>query len=149
MIAIHMPLRTSPLKSIVWFFTRPRLDGISCILKCGNDVLLVNYKYGNGWNFPTGLIRKSHETPLDAVQRELFQVFSIKIPPPQYIGFVFCRYQNRRDRVYCFFTETSNKNMLISHKDVRDAQWFPIENLPRISPFSRDIIERWFKKRRY
>ena len=144
-----MPLITSPLKSIVWFFTRPKLEGISCILKCENEVLLVNYKYGSGWNFPTGLIRKGHESPLEAVQRELLQVLSIKIQQPQYIGFVFCKFQNRRDRVYCFYTESSNKTVFISHRDVRDAQWFPIHSLPPISPFSKEIIDRWFKKQHY
>jgi ADP-ribose pyrophosphatase YjhB (NUDIX family) len=142
-----MPLTATPFQRFIWFFSRPKTFGISCIVMCRDEVLLVDYRYGHGWNFPTGLIRDD-ESPQDAARRELSQEFVLKIQHPRYLGYVFCRFQHRRDKVYCFTAEVNEKTLLIRNKDVRNAQWYPIYALPVISPFSSEIVERWFKKTR-
>ncbi|MEK7648898.1 MAG: NUDIX hydrolase [Patescibacteria group bacterium] len=145
-----MPLKASPYRAFVWFFTRPKLQGTSCILRCGNEVLLVDYKYGSGWNFPTGLIQIENESPQDAAHRELRTEFSIRTKMLQYIGYVFCRFQCRRDRIFCFVVELNSKDVDINNKDIRGIQWVSIPELENItiSPFSKEIIARWFKKQR-
>ncbi len=143
-----MPLKASPFRALVWFFTRPKLQGTSCIVRCGSEILLVDYKYGSGWNFPTGLIQIENESPQEAAHRELMAEFSIKTKVLQYIGYVFCRFQCRRDRIYCFVVELNTKEVNASNKDVRAIQWVPIKEIEnvKISPFSKEIIARWFKK---
>lgn len=143
-----MPLRTSPIKTAWWFFRRPCLQGTSSIITHGNEILLVDYKYGSGWNFPTGLIRMKEESAEESARRELREEFSINVLGLKYIGFVFCRFQFRRDRVFCFVAEVPSKKISSLNKDIRNVQWVHKSELDaiRISPFSREIIVRWFKK---
>lgn len=143
-----MPLRTSPMKTIWWFFRRPCLQGTSCIIAHGDELLMIDYKYGSGWNFPTGIIRMKEESAEESAIRELREELSIKVQQLRYIGYVFCRFQFRRDRVFCFVADVPTKNAISLNKDIRRIEWIHKSQLDsvRISPFSREIIARWFKK---
>ncbi len=136
------------IRKLFWFFIRPKTFGASVILRCGSDVLLADYSYGHGWNFPTAsIIHTEEESPTECAQRFLRQEYSIAISAPKYLGMRYCRFEYRRDTVFCFLADISSKEFALANPFIREARWFPIRNLPnKVSPFAQEIIDTYFRR---
>lgn len=123
---------------------RPRRDNITCIPLCGDEVLLVDYKHGTGWNFPTEIVGID-ESPLEAAHRGMRYRFSLPIPHALPLGRLFCKFGCRREIMYCFLSRVKTKEFKILDIRARKAEWFHVERLPKnLSEFAREVIEKWF-----
>lgn len=123
---------------------RPRQDNITCILLCGDEVLLVDYKHGTGWNFPTEIVRID-ESPTEAAHRGMRYRLSFPISHAIPLGRLFCKFGCRREIMYCFLSRVTTKEFNITDVRARGAEWFHVERLPEnLSEFAREVIEKWF-----
>ena len=123
---------------------RPRQDNITCIPLCGDEVLLVDYKHGTGWNFPTEVVRVD-ESPIEATQRGMRYRFSLNIPHVASLGRLFCKFGCRREVMYCFLSRVPTKEFKILDVRARRAEWFHVERLPEnLSEFAREVVDNWF-----
>jgi|GEM_PF-1756437 len=123
---------------------RPRRDNVTCIPLCGDEVLLVDYKHGHGWNFPAEVVRVD-ESPIEAAHRGMRYRFSLRIPHAIPLGRLFCKFGCRREIMYCFLSRISTKEFKILDIHARKAEWFHVERLPEgMSEFAREVIEKWF-----
>ncbi|MBI4239861.1 NUDIX domain-containing protein [Candidatus Uhrbacteria bacterium] len=140
-------LSATPIRKLLWFFFRPSALGVSCIVLCGNETLLVDYDYGSGWNFPTRHFELRIDSPTTAVQEGLKTEFGILPSFLSFLGYHICRIGHRRDTVYCFVGWTKSKDFQLNNRRIRQARWFPITSLPNnLSEYSREIVERWLEQ---
>lgn len=118
--------------------------GVTCIVVCGDEVLLADYKYGHGWNFPTFQFADPTESPTEVAHRDMKRDFSIPLPKITYLGFHFCRFQHRRDTIYCFIATVTDKRFRIKNPGIRAVHWFKVDSIPdTLSEYSQEIIHRW------
>lgn len=109
------------------------------------SVLLVKQKYGQNkdqWVLPGGLV-KDDESLKDAVERELFEEAGIKVNYlEQLYTFGDDIHRDPRNRVISvsyFALVNPSKMKLKSGTDAKDAQWFPLSEIPKL-PFDHNII---------
>jgi len=120
-----------PVAKIYWFLFRPKTQGAKCVIKFGEEILMIRHTYGksDAWTFPGGGIKKG-ETPEEAVLREVREELGIKIINIKNIGSFFTNKEYKRDTVYCFSAEAQNKSFIISSDEITEANWFLKNKLP-------------------
>lgn len=119
-----------PIARLYWFIARPKTYGVKCIIRFGQEVLIVQHTYGHRhWTFPGGGIKR-RETPEEAVKREVMEEVGIELTNLIPIGDFFTTDEYKRDRVYCFQAEVKDKNFRIRKEEIKEAKWFPIEAMP-------------------
>ncbi len=109
------------------------------------SVLLVKQKFGvnkDQWVLPGGLV-KDDEPLKEAVERELFEEAGIKVNYLEQL-FTFGDDINRdpRNRVISvsyFALVNPTKMKLKSGTDAKDAEWFPLDEIPQL-PFDHNKI---------
>ena len=123
---------------------RPRRENITCIALCGDEVLLVDYNHGHGWNFPTDIV-SDHESPIDATHRGMKQRLGIQIPKTILLGRLYCKFGCLREIMYCFLSHVPSKEHKIIDPRAKNAQWFHVDHLPdTMSEFAREVVDEWF-----
>lgn len=136
------------LRRFYWWLFRPQTRGVRAILRNSNgEVLLVQHSYGSGWYLPGGRVKKG-ESDSSALQRELFEETGIEVQgSPKLLGTYKNEQEFKKDTILVFLID-SFQSVRSSDKEIRDIQFFPVNQLPpEISPGTRRRIEEWQGKR--
>lgn len=113
-----------------WFFRRPRLSGVKCVLTDGDEVLLVRHTYGpRAWDLPGGAIKRG-ESPVTAARREMNEELGVSIEDWRELGTFTVIVDHRRDHVYCFHAEAPERELTIDLGELAAATWFTRDGLP-------------------
>ncbi len=129
------------LAKVYWFVFRPKTYGVKCVIKYGDEILMIKNSYGpwNNWMLPGGGIGKG-ETTEDAVKREIKEEVSITGINFRKIGEYNSQKEYKRDTVTVFVCETKNREFKIDSKEISEARWFNVYNLPEVSEYSKNIF---------
>ena len=146
---LPVPIRRAAYKlgylllRVWWFFRRPSLTGVKCVLTNGDEVLLVRHTYGRPeWEFPGGGV-KADEAPVDAARREIEEELGVTIDNWRSLGAISGRIQHRRDTLHCFQAELGRQHLELDLGELSDAAWFPRGELPRdVGKYVRRILAR-------
>jgi len=121
------------LIKIYWFIFRPRTQGVRCILTKNGSILLIQHSYGsNRWSIPGGGIKRS-ESPAEAAKREIAEEVGIAVSGVNNLGYVFYDAEYKKDTIWVFQAEVSSDEFNIDGLEISNAQWFPIDSLPKNS----------------
>jgi ADP-ribose pyrophosphatase YjhB (NUDIX family) len=124
-----------PVMRVVWFFTRPSIDGAKCVVWRGDELLLVRHTYGNRseWLLPGGAVRRN-EPPVEAAQRELREETGLSIEDWRPLGSVHTSVDNRKNAIHCFearLAPGASGELTLDRAEILDAGWFPRDVWPR------------------
>lgn len=129
-----------PVIRFYWFLFRPKTIGVKCIVKYENEVLMIKNTYGRwSWTFPGGTIKKE-ESAINATEREVMEEVGVKIKNLKQIGQFKSTKEYKSDLINVFVAEAENKEIKIDTNEISDAQWFPLSNLPEITPYAQKMI---------
>ncbi len=104
-------------------------------------ILLLEHTFraDKGWGVPGGFIARG-EQPEQALRRELREEISIEIDD---LKFLFARNLSKISQVEVFYRARVVGEPIPSSFEIKQAQWFPIDNLPaELSKDQRGLIER-------
>jgi 8-oxo-dGTP pyrophosphatase MutT (NUDIX family) len=128
-----------------------KTQGVRIMLLNQNKILLVKHRYGNLWVMPGGKIDKN-KTPEQAMFNELKE--EVGLHPIEFYQFGI--YENnsggKNDTVFLFIVKqfekiTKYKKRLIDLIEVKDMQWFDLDNLPEnISIATKNRINECFSE---
>lgn len=120
-----------------WFFRRPPLQGVKCVLTDGDRVLLVRHTYGRReWDLPGGTPRRG-EPPIDAASREMEEELGIQITDWQPLGELLRVSYRCEDTLHCFRAELDSPKLALNRAEIETEQWFPQRDLP--TPLGRHV----------
>ena len=129
-----------PILQTYWFVFRPRTQGVKCVIEYNGKILMIRNTYGHkNWTFPGGGIDKG-ETAERAVERETMEEVGIKVESLQRIGEFTTTAEYKRDIVTVFTARSKNNQFKIDEKEISEAAWFPLDNLPTISEYAKKVI---------
>ncbi|KTC81479.1 NUDIX domain-containing protein [Legionella brunensis] len=141
------------IKSIFLSLLPLKTVGARALVIKDDKVLLIKHSYISGWYTIGGGVKRG-ETPVQAVQRELFEEVGIKcLTEPRLFNVYHSSKEKRDDYIVFYLIENFAKEVMTS-VEISDARWFDLQNLPEdISPAtqrrieeykgSRGIDERW------
>jgi 8-oxo-dGTP pyrophosphatase MutT (NUDIX family) len=122
-----------PLLKVYWFLLRPRTVGVRCLITNGNTILLIRHSYGSKrWSVPGGGV-KSQESLAATAKREVFEEVGIEVSSIKNVGHIFHNAEYKKDTVWIFHTEVSSPECKIDNVEIVNAQWFPMDDLPKNS----------------
>lgn len=104
----------------------------------------MRHNYGKSWwTLPGGRIKK-HETPEEAVRREMKEELGVEIISPARIGQFLYTSEYKRDTIVCFAAKIKDKRISSDRREILEARWCPRENLPQpFSPIAARILGMW------
>jgi 8-oxo-dGTP pyrophosphatase MutT (NUDIX family) len=122
-----------------WLVRRPRSRGVRCILRRGDEVVLVRHTYGDRrWMLPGGRVRRN-EDPIATARREMHQELGVAGMRWRVIGCLAARPAYRRRspsegfrRHSTFYVEAELAAAALRPRRVElsDASWFRLGALP-------------------
>lgn len=134
-----------PLR-LYWFLFRPKTQGVKCLIISDNQLLLIRHTYGNSaWTLPGGGIKHGEIKEL-AVQREIKEELGLTIDP-EYLGEFTHNTEYKIDRVYCFVIKMQKFEPQIDPTEIREAKWWPVNNLPDHHSTGLQRILRMYESR--
>lgn len=118
------------LMKLYWSLFKPETFGARIILIHDKKVLLVQHRNSKFWNLPGGGINKN-EDPEIGTLRELYEETKIKIDKADYLLGTYCsKAEGKRDKVFIYVKETDNEIIPKLSIELKDARWFPLDELP-------------------
>ena len=134
-----------------WALRRPRTDGVRCVLRRGDAVVLVRHCYGDRrWMLPGGRIGR-REDPIATARREMRQELGVAAPRWEVIGCLAARRRYRRRspadgfrRHSTFYVraDVATPELAPRRGELADARWFPTTALPEERSESLDVAVR-------
>lgn len=126
---------------IYWFIFQPKTFGVKVVIRNGGEVLMIKNSYGgwNKWMFPGGGVNKG-ENFEEAAKREIKEEVGVDLIDVRKVGEYTSNKEYKKDTVFVFLSEVSSKNFKLDNKEIAEAQWFGLDNLPEISDYSRNIL---------
>ncbi len=120
-----------PLARTYWRLAAPRKTGVKCVLKRGDEVLLVRHTYGprGRWELPGGGVKRNEE-PRAAARREAREELGVDIADWQPLGDLFERIDGKRDTLWCFSAPVGDREVEIDPTEIAEARWFRRDELP-------------------
>lgn len=110
------------------------------MLTDGDHVLLVRHTYGpRTWDLPGGSV-KSKEAPAQTARREMQEELGIDVDSWRRLGQIEVAIDHRHDVVHCFLTEVHAPELALDLGELSDARWFDRGELPRVGPYTRQIL---------
>ena len=135
------------IKSAVLSLFNSRTVGARALVITDNQILLVKHSYVPKWHTIGGGIDKG-ETPMEAVQRELWEEAGIQcISPPQLFGVYHNNFEKRDDYVVLYIVEQFTQ-VSVESPEILEARWFAFHDLPEeISPATQRRIDEYLGAR--
>lgn len=134
----------SSLLYVYRFVFRPSLSGVRCVLRRGDQVLLVRHTYGSrDWALPGGAIKRREE-PAATARREMGEELGVDVPQWTSIGELrFVGYERARHHVFCFVGELPEGDLDLNGAEISDARLYPVDQLPDdLVRGTRQVVER-------
>lgn len=120
-----------------------RTIGARALVLQNDKVLLVKHSYTPGWYTIGGGVKRG-ETPVQAVQRELFEEVGIKCLEEPRLFNVYHNSREKRDDYIVFYLIENFAKEKVSSAEILEEQWFELHNLPvDISPATQRRIEEY------
>lgn len=146
---LPLPLRRAAIRCayvglrVYWFVFRPRVEGVKCILTCGDDVLLVRHAYGSrSWDFPGGTVKR-RELAGDAARREMHEELGRSYEEWDDLGELFVNTNHHLDNLHLFQARVPDRRVDINLTELSDASWFARDALPGdLGPYVGVILRR-------
>ncbi len=129
-----------PFVKCYWFVRRPKVTGVKCIVKNGDDILMVRHTYGKSlWTFPGGGVKKG-EGLTEAVRREIKEEVGFDMKDLTQVGHFYATDQYVRDNVFVFTGQTDRRDFKLDKLEILDAGWFGWDNLPPLSGYAKKAL---------
>ena len=130
------------LHRIYWFITRPETKGVKvAIFNQENKLLMVRLTYyPNTWTFVGGGVDKN-EKPEDAILRECEEEIGIKLDEVSFIKTLDFNHEYKKDTLFIYKARVNNFDFQIDRKEVAEARWFDLSDLPNMGKNAKRILE--------
>lgn len=116
---------------LYWRIAKPITYGARVLLVYKDQVLLVQSRRSNYWNFPGGGIKKAEE-PSQGALRELLEETGIRIEHFDYLlGEYHSKAEGKRDTVFIIVAHVDSKTIPLLEIEIQKAEWFSFDNLPK------------------
>lgn len=130
-----------------WFVTRPHTTGMKAVVRCGEEVLLIQHTYARRgqWDIPGGFVRPGEDVEV-ALRRELEEelgVEPLRITP---IAELPSRFDHKRERLHVFAVDVApGVAVTPSEAEIEAVRWARWDALPSPSTvFTRRMVARAF-----
>jgi 8-oxo-dGTP pyrophosphatase MutT (NUDIX family) len=134
----------SNLLFVYRFVFRPSSRGVRCVLRRGDEVLLVRHTYGGrGWGLPGGAIRRREE-PAATARREMEEELGVDVADWRPIGELrFAGADRARHHVFCFVAELPDGDLEVNGAEIAETGMYPADRLPEgVVDGTRLVVER-------
>lgn len=130
------------LHRMYWFITRPKTTGVKVIIfNQEHKILMVRLTYyPNTWTFVGGGVNKN-EQPKDAILRECEEEVGIKLYNLEYIKTLDFNHEYKKDTLFIYKTKINDSNFEIDKREVAEARWFDLSDLPNMGKNAKRILE--------
>ena len=111
----------------------------AAVIRDGEKIFAVQRGYGEfkgGWEFPGGKV-EPHETPQQALRREIMEELDTEIRVGNYIDTIEYDYPNFHLSMDCFWCEVIKGDLVL--KEAEDAKWLTKEQLASVNWLPADI----------
>jgi ADP-ribose pyrophosphatase YjhB (NUDIX family) len=103
---------------------------VKCLIENDNHFLLIKTSYsGNYWTLPGGGCGL-REIPELAIKREVKEELNIYLGDVILLGTYKSSIEYKQDTISLFYSKTHEKRLSKNH-EVSQAEWFPINDLPK------------------
>ena len=112
---------------------------VAAVIREGNRIFSTQRGYGEfkgGWEFPGGKV-EPHETPQQALRREIMEELDTEIRVGNYIDTIEYDYPNFHLSMDCFWCEVIKGDLVL--KEAEDAKWLTKEQLASVNWLPADI----------
>lgn len=128
-----------------WFVTRPRTVGLKIVVRCGDEVLLIQHTYARRglWDIPGGFVRPGEG--LDTtLERELEEEIGLRAVATFAIADLPSRFEHKRERLHVWVAEVApGSEVTPSVAEIADVRWARFDDLPpETTTFARRMIAR-------
>ncbi|BCJ51153.1 hypothetical protein Asp14428_26280 [Actinoplanes sp. NBRC 14428] len=128
-------------RRIVRLIAPKYLVGAVCIVRDSDArepgrLLLLRQPPGRGWGLPAGLLKKG-EAPEVGAARELHEESGVRIAPDELTPAVpnaIVHPKGWVDTVFMGTVPASTTELVVDGGEVLEAVWFPLDDLPRLTP---------------
>ncbi len=107
---------------------------------CGHEILLVKNTYGYKYTLPGGGIKKT-ESPELGLKREVKEELGIDLGSVSFLGSFVSTAEYKKDKVFAFLGQLSNKEIYIDNLEIDEAKWFQLNKLPNLGPVTMKILD--------
>jgi len=130
------------LHRIYWFIARPKTRGVKVIIFNQEDkILMVRLTYyPNTWTFVGGGVNKN-EKPEDAILRECKEEVGIELMSSDFITTLDFNHEYKNDTLFIYKAKVNNPDFQIDRKEVAEARWFDLSDLPNMGKNAKRILE--------
>ncbi|MBM2615168.1 NUDIX domain-containing protein [Actinoplanes sp. LDG1-06] len=108
-------------------------------------LLLLRQPTTHGWSLPAGLLKR-HEPPAVGAARELFEETGVRVDPDELtpgnpnaivhpVGVV--------DTVFFGRVPASTTELRVDGGEILEAGWFPVDDLPRLTRNTAQLLNRY------
>ena len=112
---------------------------VAAVIREGNRIFSTQRGYGEfkgGWEFPGGKV-EPHETPQQALRREIMEELDTEIRVGNYIDTIEYDYPNFHLSMDCLWCEVIKGDLVL--KEAEDAKWLTKEQLASVNWLPADI----------
>ena len=137
-----LPLTKSMRSSLMWLINAKFVVGASVLIQNDRgEILLFKHFYRKDvpWGFPGGYVMRG-ENPDRAIQRELMEESSLQIKNLRLLEVIQSSEMPRMEIL--FKGELVGDIDFIPSLEVAKAQYFPVDQLPKLLPEHQAIIKR-------
>jgi 8-oxo-dGTP pyrophosphatase MutT (NUDIX family) len=133
-----------PVLRAWWFVTRPSVEGVKCVLKRGDDVLLVRHTYGQRtvWDLPGGGLRRG-ESAVAAARREVREEVGVDVADWRELRPMSVPVDHRRNTLHGVVADAGDSSPVADRVEIAEVRWFSGAKLPpKLTPWVRPMVGR-------
>ena len=119
-----------PVAVVWWFITRPTTEGVRCIIKSDDKVLLIKHTYGKSWYTVPGGGRRETESIEAAAARESREEVGVLIQGIKIIASLPFDKEYKKDTIHICTAEAITTEIKIDTAELSEAGWYSVDNLP-------------------
>ncbi|WP_168412959.1 NUDIX hydrolase [Bacillus salacetis] len=121
----------------------PSVGVFAVVRNQADEVLCVKLNYGSGnWTLPGGHLDEK-ESPVEGVQREIFEETGYKAKVVNFVGVYSA--PEKDDIVLLFRAEILQEGKFLPNKEIVQIGFFPVDSLPKaMHPWNRERIKDAF-----